>query len=308
MDTGINPTKLENSTKLLYPLEVMLKGWKKADPPTMKKLPVEVDVVEYLVSRAWNKGGSEKDRATADLELAAFYYLLRVGEYTSKGTRNESKQTVQFRWEDVTFFKRDSHGRLKQMSRRATDEQIMTADSCTLRLTFQKNGWKGVCINHHANGDEMLCPVRAIGRRIIHIRSHTSDISTNLSAYFVNGCKHEVTDVNVRESLKFAATQLNYPENKGIPIERIDTHSLRIGGANALSLAGYSDREIQKMGRWRSQTFKEYVQEQLSDFSEGMSKSMKQMFNFVNVEGGVWHDITQTAINLPYSPPAANAA
>ena len=277
--------------------------------PILIILPVEVDVVEYLVSRAWNKGGSEKDRATADLELAAFYYLLRVGEYTSKGTRNESKQTVQFRWEDVTFFKRDSHGRLKQMSRRVTDEQITTADSCTLRLTFQKMG--GRVYVSTITPMEMKCYAPCaplLGRRIIHIRSHTSDISTNLSAYFVNGCKHEVTDVNVRESLKFAATQLNYPENKGIPIERIDTHSLRIGGANALSLAGYSDREIQKMGRWRSQTFKEYVREQLSDFSEGMSKSMKQMFNFVNVEGGVWHDITQTAINLPYSPPAANAA
>jgi hypothetical protein len=38
---------------------------------------------------------------------------------------------------------------------------------------------------------------------------------------------------------------------KGIPIDRIDTHSLRSGGANALSLARYSDTQIQKMGRWR---------------------------------------------------------
>jgi hypothetical protein len=45
--------------------------------------------------------------------------------------------------------------------------------------------------------------------------------------------------------LKSAATTLNYPEENDIPIELVDTHSLRGGGANALSLAGYSDRDIQ---------------------------------------------------------------
>ena len=84
-------------------------------------------------------------------------------------------------------------------------------------------------------------------------------------------------------------------------MERIDTHSLRIGGANALSLARYSDRQIQKMGRWRGETFKEYVHEQLSNFSEGMSASMQKTFGFVNVEGGVFHNITETVLTLPYS-------
>ena len=77
-------------------------------------------------------------------------------------------------------------------------------------------------------------------------------------------------------------------------------HSLRIGEANALALAGYSDRQIQKLGRWRGATFKEYVREQLSNFSEGMSKNMKQTFGFVNVEGGVIHDITPTVLALEY--------
>ena len=94
---------------------------------------------------------------------------------------------------------------------------------------------------------------------------------------------------------------------KGIPIDRIDTHSLRGGGANALSLSGYSDREIQKMGRWKSDTFKEYISSQLSQFLVGMSKSMKKVFNFVNVEGGVYHDVTSPMVNVPYLAAAATA-
>ena len=50
---------------------------------------------------------------------------------------------------------------------------------------------------------------------------------------------------------------MDYPLLKGIPIKQVDTNSLRNGGANALSLSGYSDRDIQNMGRWRGETFKE---------------------------------------------------
>ena len=49
---------------------------------------------------------------------------------------------------------------------------------------------------------------------------------------------------------------LNYPSLKVIPIYIVDTHSLRSGGENSLLLAGYSDRDIQKMGRWKGETFK----------------------------------------------------
>ena len=105
----------------------------------------------------------------------------------------------------------------------------------------------------------------------------------------------------MRASLKHAAHILKYPEYKGIPITRVDTHSLRSGGANALSLSGYSDREIQKMGRWRSATFKEYIREELACFSTGMSTSMKKKFNFVNIAGGAYTDITDTMILLPYN-------
>ena len=47
---------------------------------------------------------------------------------------------------------------------------------------------------------------------------------------------HDVTDGDIRAALKFASGILEYPEMKGIPIDQIDTHSLRSGGADALSL------------------------------------------------------------------------
>jgi hypothetical protein len=61
---------------------------------------------------------SALDCAIGDLALITFYYLLRIGEYTSKGSRNITKQTVQFKFEDVTFFKRNRLGKTFDASRK----------------------------------------------------------------------------------------------------------------------------------------------------------------------------------------------
>ena len=109
---GANPVKTKNGDKYLMRLQQMLDGWRHADPPTQKKLPVESDVSEYLVNKAGHKAATALNQAIADLRIIAFYYFLRVGEYTVKRNRNETKHTVQFKMEDVTFSKKDNNGRL----------------------------------------------------------------------------------------------------------------------------------------------------------------------------------------------------
>ena len=129
----------------------------------------------------------------------------------------------------------------------------MAVDSCTHKVSNQKNGRRGVCINYHTNGESILCPVRAIGRRYAHITTNRYKHETFLLSYWIGDEKYMM----LRSAPKATAVALHYPEMKRIHINMIDTHSLRGGGTNALSLSGYSDREIQKMGRCKSDTFKE---------------------------------------------------
>ena len=140
MACNANPTKLAGTKKLVPCLGQMLDGWRKTGGPILKKLPVEADIPEYLVTMDLQPAASETDKAVGDLALIAFYYLLRIGEYTIKGTRNESKPTQQFKVADVTFFKRNQLGNLRQLPRRATKTQIISTDSATLKLDNQKNG------------------------------------------------------------------------------------------------------------------------------------------------------------------------
>eukprot|EP00984_Skeletonema_dohrnii_P031804 scaffold24801_cov70-Skeletonema_dohrnii-CCMP3373.AAC.1 len=137
-------------------------------------------------------------------------------------------------------------------------------------------------------------------RRYLHIRRHTSCDTTPLSSYFANETQQFVTDQHIRDAVKRAATVLMYPTTRGTPISLINTHSLRIGGACALALAGYSDTQIQKMGRWKGATFKEYVRENLSNYAEGMSKAMKKVHGFVNIDAGAYKDVTALCMEMEY--------
>jgi len=177
---------------------------------------------------------------------------------------------------------------------------VLSADSATLKLDNQKNGWKGVCVHQETNGEAVYCPIRALGRRVVHLRQQGAAKSSFLSTFYHEGKKFDVIGEGISKALKMAATLLNYPEARGIPIELIDTHSLRCGGANVLALSGYSDTQIQKMGHWRGATFKEYIREQLACYSEGMTTKMKRNFRFVNVHGNAYHDVTSTCVLSDY--------
>jgi hypothetical protein len=158
-----NPVKILGSDKFLTRLQQMLDGWCHEDPPTSKKLPVESDLPKFLVNESGHRLATALDHAVADLTTIVFYYLLQIGEYTVKGTRNKTKRTVQFKMEDVTFFKKDKRGCIMCLSRNAPLADILSADGATVKLDNQKNGHKGVCVYQQTTGNSIHCPVRTLG-------------------------------------------------------------------------------------------------------------------------------------------------
>ena len=209
---GTNPTKIAGSERLLPRLSQILDGWCKEDPPTTKQLPVEADVPELLAEIGRDGTGSDLDKTIGDLTLIAFYYLLRIGEYTIKGKRNETKQTVQFKYEDVTFFKKNTVEQLRCLSRHAPALSIATADGATMKLDNQKNGWKG-----ETNGEDYLCPVRALGRRFLHIRKHGGSAKTFLSSYWTAGMRVDVTARKYQPGTQIGRNGITIPYHQGNP-------------------------------------------------------------------------------------------
>ncbi len=159
---------------------------------------------------------------------------------------------MQFKLENMTFFKTDKKGILRCLPHNAPYSLIMTVESTTLKLDNQKNGWKGLCVHQEANGEAFNCLDKALVRQVIHLRKNGGDNKSLLSVFYLDGICYDVTGEDISKGLKMAATLLHYPATRRIPIEGIDMHSLRSGGANALALSGYSDMQIQKMGRWKA--------------------------------------------------------
>ena len=227
------------SDKLLPCLQKILDGLRKADPPTTKQLPVEAGISEYLVKLGLDPGARELDCAVGDLTMIMFYYLLCIGEYTTKGRRSNSKQTKEFKLGDIMFFAKDKHSNLRCLPCDAPLDLIKSAEGATMKLVNQKNGWKGVCVYQEAIGDPIHCPVRAVGQQYTHLHDHGVTNITIILAYYHEGKQFNVTSDHTTSALKLAAKALEYPILMGIPIERINTHSLRRGVTNTLALTDY---------------------------------------------------------------------
>ena len=104
-----------------------------------------------------------------------------------------------------------------------------------------------------------------------------------LERYFKQekGCRKRIIPITMSNGKKltrsvYSAKLKKLLELIGIDSKKYDTHSGRIGGATMLWEAGYSDAQIKRFGRWRSESWSIYCRELKSKFielSETLSKS-----------------------------------
>lgn len=257
-------------------LEQQIEGYRRVDPVPQAKLAVPVTVPRWCVNEG-RRIASPKAQAVGDLVNTAFYYLLRVGEYTYiKATAK--RRTQQFRVRDVKFWK---NGEVLPLN--SDSALLLSADAATLTLTNQKNGTKGAVIHNDAIF-EPHCPVQSLARRVSQILAFTSDLDTPLSAYNDRGRTRHVLSSHINKAVK-AATKALKLHLCGFSADLVSSHSLRAGGAMAMKLNGEDRDTIRKQGRWSSDTFLMYIHEQIAAFSSGISKRMSRHIPFLNLKG-----------------------
>ena len=90
------------------------------------------------------------------------------------------------------------------------------------------------------------------------------------------------TKQTVRESARAIGL---FSSKSGYAESDVSSHSLRAGGALAMHLAGVSAQQIKIQGRWKSTTFEQYIHEQISAFSAGLSTKMSRSHKFRQIAG-----------------------
>ena len=219
-------------------------------------------------------------QATGHLANIAFYYLLRVGEYTYTGN-NQRRRTKQFRVQDVVLRRGQ-----QILPNTAPLHTLLQATSATLIIDNQKNGQRGQCIHHQCTGRH-TSPVKSLAHRIHHIMTNSNNNPTTpISAYYINGTCHHVFSSHINRAVKFAAAAIGLPA-QGFRLNDVSSHSLRAGGAMALKLHGYDRDTIKKIGRWSSDTFLTYIHEQIGAFSAGIAARMAIPIPFYNVGNAI---------------------
>jgi hypothetical protein len=253
------------------PFRHLLKSYKDQDPAPKPQLALPVATVERAAAYC-QAPHQPLIRATADLVTIAFFFLLRVGEYTMP-RRNVRTRTVQFRVQDVIFRR---NGIVLPNSTPLPD--LLTADSVTLHLDNQKNGQRGATI-HHTACPTSFCPVKALARRVYSIVSQRSDPATPLS--YVSPGVHVLSN-NIIALVRHAALETNLVA-QGYDLKRVGSHSLRASGAMALKLQGVDDSLIMKLGRWTGLTFLTYIHSQIGALNTGLAQRMTHRIHFINV-------------------------
>jgi hypothetical protein len=284
-----NPT-YRSEGKYWLKLQRQIEAYRRQDPPPQHKLAVPVSVVNHLVEIG-TASKSDKLQASCDMATIAFYFLLRVGEYTGH-RRKEKRRTKQFRACDIIFY----DGSDTIIPNTAPLSTLYSATTAVMRITNQKNGTRGSRISHTPSGTR-ACPVRALARRVHYIMTHPECKETDIiSTYFspVSKSARPLQSSDINKLIKKAVVMLGL-DKKGFPPDSVSSHSLRAGGAMAMHLNHIDRDKIRKQGRWSSDTFLMYIHEQISAFSTGLALKMSTDIGWHNIDGPTLTESTATA-------------
>jgi hypothetical protein len=268
-----DPRKTYGSKELDLPFRHLLKSYKDIDPAPQPQFALPISTIRTAASR-YGPHHSPRDRAISDLICMAFFFLLRVGEYTMPRPGTTTR-TVQFRIQDVRLWQQ---GRL--LPNTAPRADLLSADAVTLYLENQKNGQRGATIHHTAVAG-WFCPVQALARRVSDLTAQGFDPTTPLSC--VTPGVH-ISSHSIVSTIREAARLTDLPDH-GYNLKRVGAHSLRASGAMAMKLNGVDADTIKKVGRWTSSTFLIYIHSQIAALNAGLAQRMVHPVYFHNVGG-----------------------
>jgi hypothetical protein len=263
-----DPTKVDGGRERIIQLRRLLEAHRREDPPPKPQLAIPVRVIEDLQTRAEAGGRDRYTHAVADLATIAFFFLLRVGEYTMPA-RNRVTRTVQFRVRDVKFYKAGII-----IPNTSPLSALLQADGVAMTIDNQKNGTRGETIHQHALPGRIVCPVRALARRVAAVvaatRSYDAPLSRLATADRPDG---HATAGMIRTAVRKSVRDLKL-HRQGIRACDVASHSLRAGGAMAMKLNGCDLVTIMKAGRWTSLTFLTYIHNQIAHLGANVTARM----------------------------------
>jgi hypothetical protein len=248
-----------------------------------------------------NIASTPLDKAISHLLIGALFFAMRSCEYLNTNTNEEKKRTKLLRLQNIKFKK---EGKLVPFS----SSILRSADLVIITFEFQKNMNRNQSVHMFKTNDKTLNPVSAWATTVQRILNTIpgANGNTKVCSFLSNQKVIELDAFLVRTKLR-SVVELIGEVVLGFGKEDVGLHSIRSGGAMAMFLSGVSDVIIQRVGRWSSLAYLEYIREQVETFTFGVSQKMLEHEAFhhlnENIEKSNEEKPTKSdgSIQIPYT-------
>jgi hypothetical protein len=284
---GLVDPRLNCFGQLDVSLATIYQGYTKQDPPPLRVKPIPLPLLHEVYCAAV-LAGDPLSRATADMAYLGFFYLLRPGEYCL------SPDSTPFRICDVQL----RIGNIVLNITTCSFDTLMRATCAQLEFTDQKNMIRGEVLAHGRSGHYLACPVAALTRRLLYLRSHGATPLTPLYHVYTTPGEANITSALVTATIRVAAASTPYDFSPS----DVNARALRAGGAMALLCARGDTNIIKMVGRWCSDAMFRYLHLQAFPLMRSLAPLMLQGGSFSLPPG---HDLPINAAALLGSVPEA---
>ena len=265
--------RLDVDGKMCFILQEQYRGYRNQDGSRRKQKALPMSVLRKLLDISF----TSRDQALAWLLIGAIFFAMRSCEYLA--TSSESKKRTRIiRLKNISFKK---NSRLINHA----DSKLDESDLVRIQFEYQKNDKRDVSIHMFKSGDKVLCPIIAWARTVQRVRKIPNSSDNSQVCLFKDdrGTISLLNSDHVRSRLR-STVELIGEDSLGFNKDEIGLHSIRSGGAMAMFLSGTSPVIIQRVGRWSSDAFLEYIREQVETFTLNVSKNMLQFEEFSNLK------------------------
>ena len=277
-----------------------LKALQNEDGPADRAYPVNITIVRALFDALDTEHPihGTLNKHVIDLILVGYFWLLRPVEYSDTGPREGRSQAFLLRHTYFTLESQTYSGCNVPLNDLKDPRRL---ESGTLEFDDQKNGVRGEMVGHRVNNDPLLCPVKALARLVLRLRSAHADADTPIYMHYNNHPSYRrwmpVKSQFITNALRHAARSLEHLT--GIDHSKISARSLRPGGATALLCARVDTSVIQLLGRWKSDAMFRYLRVQAATHASNYAQSMLDHGSFTFVpDNFANHDLPVQAADM----------
>lgn len=279
--------RLDSDGRTCILLEDLFRAYRAADGSEKKQKALPFSVLRTMAELAV----SDKDHFITDLLIGAMFFTMRSCEYIKTTAQDGAKRTKILCLSNFTF---RSRGRILDIIR----DDLSIAETVVITFEFQKNDKRNQQVHMYRTHDKLLCPVKAWSRVIKRIITTIPNYNMNTKVCIFMGKADSkplaITGNKARSKLRSTVKVIGIAV-LGFAEMDIGLHSISSGGAMEMFLSGVSPIIIQRVGRWASLAFLEYIREQTDRFTFRVSDKMLQNekyyhLNEIEGKGLKYHD------------------